>query len=404
MSLSAAPFLLVKTNVRCSGEKSLRVLFVGQTNAGQTSAMRAAALGRLGLDVYTVDSGGLWNGVRFLQRHWQMKTCSSTRVTDFNHLVLEALQSQQPALLWAEKQEYLSPSVIDECRRRNILSVHYNPDPYFSVAWKRNSLADECLRRYDVVVVTKRYELESYRTHGAREVVYSPLGYDPIEHAPPRTPRHRVPSATEIAFVGGWEPRREQLLAAAMKLTPHVKVWGYGWRQSLQPRSTLLRAVRLGRLAPGRTFYWGAPTLELAAAVQDGESEHGEVYGASYARAIAAAEISLGFLRALCPDQHTTRTFEIPAVGGFMLADRTEEHREFFVEGKEAEFFADETEYLDKIRFYLPRKSLRDRIARAGHQRCLTSGYSYDDRLREVLRRLDIRCASGDLRGWGKAT
>ena len=58
------------------------------------------------------------------------------------------------------------------------------------------------------------------------------------------------------------------------------------------------------------------------------------MYADDYARALTGSQIGLGFLRKVCPDQHTTRTFEIPACGSMLLADRTDEHRGFFQEGK----------------------------------------------------------------------
>ena len=105
---------------------------------------------------------------------------------------------------------------------------------------------------------------------------------------------------------------------------------------------------------------------------------------------IAGSQIALGFLRELNPDQHTTRTFEIPAIGGFMLADRTEDHLEFFEEGREAEYFSSDEEYRDKVAFYLANEPTRTRVAAAGHRRCITSGYSYDDRIRIVMRELAL--------------
>ena len=44
-----------------------------------------------------------------------------------------------------------------------------------------------------------------------------------------------------------------------------------------------------------------------------------EVYAEDYARAVTGAKIGLGLLRGVCPDQHTTRTFEIPACGSMLL-------------------------------------------------------------------------------------
>jgi spore maturation protein CgeB len=111
----------------------------------------------------------------------------------------------------------------------------------------------------------------------------------------------------------------------------------------------------------------------------------GEVYADDYARALTGAKIGLGFLRKAWPDQHTTRTFEIPACGSMLLADRTGEHQEFFEEGKEAEFFGSADELLDKVQFYGRNESARAAVAAAGYRRCIEGNYAYVHRLSTAL-------------------
>jgi spore maturation protein CgeB len=72
------------------------------------------------------------------------------------------------------------------------------------------------------------------------------------------------------------------------------------------------------------------------------------------------------------------------------MADRTEEHLEFFEEGKEAEFFASSEELLDKVKFYCNNESARKRIAEAGYERCRRDGYAYVCRLRGALQALGL--------------
>ena len=81
---------------------------------------------------------------------------------------------------------------------------------------------------------------------------------------------------------------------------------------------------------------------------------------------------------------------EIPACGGFMLAERTPDHQELFEEDKEAVFFDinNPNELLEKALYYLEHEKERKAIAKAGRERCLKSGYSQHERLTWMLQQI----------------
>jgi len=109
------------------------------------------------------------------------------------------------------------------------------------------------------------------------------------------------------------------------------------------------------------------------------------IWGESYVRALASSRIALGLLSKRIPETTTTRSFEIPAAGTFMLAERTADHMALFDEGIEAEFFSTQEELRDKASFYLSHESAREKIAAFGRQRCLKSEYHSRDQLKKVL-------------------
>ena len=112
----------------------------------------------------------------------------------------------------------------------------------------------------------------------------------------------------------------------------------------------------------------------------------GPIYGSDYVRAICAAKISLVFLSRMNRDPYTTRCFEIPACGGFMLAPRTAELQALYEEGREAEYFSSPEELCEKAAWYLEHEEERRRIAAAGRERCVRDGHSNVDRAEQILR------------------
>lgn len=354
----------------------MKILFLGEIGEGQTSRMRLRALARLGHTVHGVDTIEPWRRHSWAGRQLRRRLGRGGAIVTVNREVLAAARAFKPHLVWAEKQEYLRADTLVELRRLGARLVHFTPDPYFSLAWKRTPLMDAAIGGFDVLVYCKRYEHGAYAALG-RPLVYMPLGFCDETHRP--LPADDAPWRCAVGFLGGWEPRREMLLHALAAAGIDLKIRGGYWDFLCDGRPTPRRYIILRQLAGKDRVRFHKDEM-LGRAWQGGE-----VYGDDYARALSGAGIGLGFLRKVCPDQHTTRSFEIPACGSMLLADRTEEHRELFTEGSEAEFFDSAEELVDKARFYSAAESARRRIAAAGRQRCLNAKYAYVHRLAAAL-------------------
>ena len=79
------------------------------------------------------------------------------------------------------------------------------------------------------------------------------------------------------------------------------------------------------------------------------------------------------------------RTFEIPACGAFLCAQRTDEHQEIFRDGAEAVFFDDPDELKTQVTRYLNRDDARARIAAAGFHAVTQGAHTYADRIVEMM-------------------
>jgi len=357
----------------------VKILFLGHLDEGQTTLMRMRALQRLGHEVAGVNTVKPWLQASWRQRQVQRRLRRGPIVRSINEAVLSAARAYKPDLIWAEKQEYLKPSTLKDLRRLGCRLLHFTPDPYFSLSWKRTPIMDEALPLFDVLVYCKAYERADYEAAGP-SALYMPLGYCDEVHRP--LPSDDPRWSCTIGFLGGWEPRREHMLRQVAQAGADLKIWGVAWDFLVDGRWTIRRHLILKQLAGDEPFRIHRDPL-LSEAFQGGE-----VYSNDYARALSGARIGLGFLRTVCPDQHTTRTFEIPACCSMLLADRTEEHQAFFEEGKEADFFSCEQELVDKVRFYQENEAVRRRVAEAGLRRCRTGRYAYINRMSDALEAL----------------
>ncbi|MBW7905782.1 MAG: glycosyltransferase [Phycisphaerae bacterium] len=331
-------------------QAKLKILYIGilAPEGFSTCTQRLRALEALGHDVVGLDT---------VPPHVQRRQASfvgravrklfgPVDWAGVNRAARRAAQRERFDVLWVDAGRTIGAGTL-RCFKRHspdTLLVHYNPDDPFgglSHDWGRFMPA---LPLFDVHLVPRIVNLADYRAAGARRVVqvvpfwgFSPSVHRPVEVEPAE--RQRLHAA--VGFVGMAEEQRARSLARLAEAGVGVKIWGDGW-ETWKKRLN----ARFELAGPSQ---WGDP----------------------YARILSCTDISVAFLRKANRDLHTSRSIEIPACGGFMLAERSSEHAQLFEEGREAAYFGDDDELIEKVRYYLAHADERQRIAAAGHARCL---------------------------------
>ena len=113
------------------------ILYVGQLDLGQTCRMRMEALREQGHKIVPVDDQEVWCRTSWFSRHLQRHLFAGPVINRLNEMLLQRAYEFRPDLLWCDKQEYLKPETLETFRRLGITTVHFTPDPYFTLTWKR---------------------------------------------------------------------------------------------------------------------------------------------------------------------------------------------------------------------------------------------------------------------------
>ena len=275
-----------------------------------------------------------------------------------NKRIKEYLNNKNYDIVWIDKGWTISPDTLRYIKQKqpNCKIISYSPD---NMALRHNQSQQflECIPLYDLHITTKSYILDDMRRLGAKRIVFVPQSYSEKFHFPRELSEVDVERlGSDVGFIGAWEQERCDSICYLADHGIHVRVWGDGKWNDYKGYSRNL-------VIEGRGLF-----------------------DEDYSKSFKAFKISLCFLRKMNFDQQTSRTMEIPACGGFMLAERTKEHQMLFEEGKEAEFFSSNEELLEKCQYYLAHEDERKRIAEAGTMRCVISDYSNEGMVKKVLK------------------
>jgi spore maturation protein CgeB len=327
----------------------LRLLVVDGNPEVSFGASFARAFDSLEHDVHFLNNVpwlGSWNQALYARASRRLFRPLS--VPAYNAYVLIRLASLRPDLLFVPKGAGLWPSTISAARRFSGARVVFQTDDFENQA---NTTPDmrRALPLWDVVFTPRRFAVDELMAAGARRAEHLPYAYDPFLSYPPSEADPDMTLADSAVFVGTARPDRIVALEALARRVP-VVIFGTGWERSA-PLRPLLRPA---------------------------------IFGSELRRVNASAGVNIAFVAKANRDHHVMRTFEIPACGGFMLAERTPDHVALFREDEEAAFFGSTEELVTNARIYLSDSIRRRRIAKAGCLR-VTGRECYQDRAVRVL-------------------
>ncbi len=354
--------------------KNPRILYVTCLNKGSSGFGYLNGFRNMGLTVLEVDTSAwlgnwtfsFWERIAFKIRRGRLP---KNVIFEMNRAIIEAADELQPDLTFFVGAPFILPETLQYTRRYGLNFCQFNDDMFNPVC--RTYTFFDCLPYWDCIFVTRQCNIEEYQSLGVSRVAVVPFAYTPGLHRPVQPNREEYEKYRgDVAFIGSFiSPARADYLAEIIYQCPNVKfnIWGGGWNMLKRPHYWI---------KPRRWRTW--PYLLKA-------KHNYPLFYDEMSKAMNSHKIVIGLLNHHNRDLNTTRTFEIPACGAFMLAERTSEHLEMFEEGTEAEYFDSAVEASSKIKYYLTYEEERKRIAQAGNRRLLTSDYSYFDRARTAM-------------------
>jgi hypothetical protein len=270
------------------------------------------------------------------------------------HAVVKLTQEHRPDLVIILKGLHLGPEDIQTIKRLGAWVININHDDFFSRNkhnWSHHQR--EAIPSYDFIFTTREVNVSEIAPMN-RAVEWFPFSYYPKIHRPILDPEWE----SDVVFVGTWETDRSKQLELLVRQVPcRYAIYGAQWD-------------RLDRKSHLRQFVHPY-----------------EIVMDDLAKAITNAKVALGFLRKENRDDYTQRTFEIPACGGVLLAERTRRHCAYYREGEEAEFFESGggDELAEKIKLLLKCDTRNQEIRIAGQRAVVAGKHTYRDRLERLF-------------------
>jgi spore maturation protein CgeB len=211
----------------------------------------------------------------------------------------------------------------------------------------------KALSGYDRVCSTRRANIEDLERLGCRSVEYVPFGFDQdLFFLDPPSVSEASTYASDVFFAGGADADRIPYLAALLEAGLTLSLYGDYWERFQETR----------RVSRGHA----SPDVLRKAAV--------------------GAAVCLCLVRRSNRDGHSMRSFEVPAAGGCMLVEDTDEHREFFgPSGEAVVYFQSIDDMVDSARQLLREPETRVRLAQTAHDRVAHGGFTYRDRISSLL-------------------
>lgn len=294
----------------------------------------------------------------------------------FNQELLDLVRQEKPSLLFAFMySDELDPEILLKIKNETpVVTIAWFADDY----WRFWNYSKHWPPYFSWVVTTYSRATTWYRKAGYQNVILSQWAcnttlYKPVE----------VKKDIGVSFVGQYKSGRARIINRIEKAGIKVETFGLGWpggkisheemlsvfsrskiNLNITARSSLLDPRVIGRIFFRKSIDKVRPDFHLV----------------DNFRAYLHFRI-----------HHThARPFELAGCKAFTISGFSEDIGHYYNEGEEMIFYYRPSDLIDKIRYYLPRESERNKIAEAAYLRTIQS-HTYEKRLRDIFRQVGLK-------------
>ncbi|MFQ5446052.1 MAG: glycosyltransferase [Saprospiraceae bacterium] len=268
--------------------------------------------------------------------------------------LLQKAEAFRPDVLFVFKGMRIVPEALKALKSKGIHLANYNPDhPFlFSSRGSGNGNVTRSIGLYDLHLCYSRVVQQRLEREYPVRTAFLPFGYE--LSAGVFEAASKVGEIPRACFIGNPDRTRVEYLRVLAAAGVPVDVYGHGWAKAL-PAITNLQI-------------------------------HDAVYGDDFWKKMRAYRVQLNIFRPHNEGSHNMRTFEIPAVGGIMLAPDSPEHRAFFAGSKEIFIYKNKADLIAQAQRILNMpSSAAGAIRQQARQRSLAGEYAYKNRAEEVF-------------------
>ena len=274
-----------------------------------------------------------------------------------NELLLRQVDKFNPDLVFFSIfREEFNKEVIRELSSQTLTYNWFCDD-----LWRFDSWAKDWAPCFNWVSTLNDEVVSKYKSMGYERVIITRPACNPRMY-----PRLEVKKIWPVSFVGQTHSNRRRMVAELKRRSIEVETWGRGWRNGVISFGKMVKIFNQSKInlnftdtsfsfQLGRFLPWFFQPIDIERSVP--------------------TTILNG------------RMFEVPACGGFLLTQPTENLEKYFEIGKELVTFADFEDLVDKVRYYLEHDSDREKIAQAGYKRAQTD-HTYKKRFTEIFKRI----------------
>ncbi len=325
----------------------------GEFWRGSTAYALANGLRRAGTCVTEIDIGTYFAAAGPLSRFIE----PMARL-EYNAEILRQARQTEAQILLACKGNDIKPRTLIRLQQTGVRTVNFYPDYHYD----HPRISARLIDTFDLFVTTKIFHLDHLRERfGEGRFTHIPHGYASEVHRPLYPVGGVERYEWDISYVGTASHYKVEWLAAIAEAFPDRRfaVFGHGWR-------------KLAAGTPLERYVMGRPMLGdyLAKVYELSRINIGVHYGPHH---------RTGWI-----DHVSTRTFEIPACGGFALHIDSAELRTYYDVPHEMAVFSTPTDLIEAIDHYLRNDEERRAIIHRGYARTVPA-YGTDRRAVELL-------------------